>query len=732
MKKYIAVLITIPLAWAGSAAWAGKVDAWRQRTAADFEKGQFKRTVTSDRGQIRLSRELTPWCDLGAAYVWDLAQDKAGNVYAATGDQGRIFKVTPDGKSSVLYDSDEQHIFSIVATDDGTVFAGTGPGGLVLKIAPDGKATTLSKTGKNYVWDLLRDPKGDIYAATGPKGEIFRIESDGKIKSVYAAKQNHILTLALAKDGTLYAGSDGEGLVYRLTAEGKAFVVYDASQDEVRALLATDDGTLYVGTSSPPPQMPGTRPAGLPMPPTSPAPTGASGPGGAFGNDDVAASAAGSSDRAAVPVQNQPPGASTRPPSDGSPSPSSLFARSNPGQNSVYRIGSDGSVREIFQERVLILSLARRDQQLLVGTGQAGQLFELNDRVPERSEVARLNHGVILSLLRRGDGSVVLGAGDPGRLYVMPGGYTATGTFLSQVFDATMISRWGALRWDAETPEGTKVTFAVRSGNVRTPDETWSDWSPEQLDAQTAVVPCPPARFLQFRATLESARPEVTPVLDHVMVRYMTTNQPPEITRIDVPDVGEGDGSVRQSKLKVRWDARDPNNDELEFALQFRKQGWKTWVKLADKQTKREFDWDIDAVPDGLYEIRVEASDRADNPADSVLTASRVSRAFVVDHTPPAVTPKVAAAKPSETTFEVAGSDSLTRLVGASYSIDSGEWTKVFPIDRIFDSRGESFRFTPPDLKPGTHLVMVRLVDAAGNVGTGDLVFVVDEPVAAK
>jgi hypothetical protein len=300
------------------------------------------------------------------------------------------------------------------------------------------------------------------------------------------------------------------------------------------------------------------------------------------------------------------------------------------------------------------------------------------------------------------------------------------GTFESQVFDAGMISRWGAIRWNGDTPEGTRVSLAVRSGNTKTPDDTWTDWSVEQVDPQTATAPCPASRFIQFRATLESDRAELSPTLRTVMIRYMTLNQPPEVTKLDIPDVGEGDGSSRQSKLKVKWEARDPNNDELEFTIFIRKEGWKAWVKLPEKLSKKEYDWDTDSVPDGLYRVRVEAADRADNPADSVFTVSRESALFTIDHTSPIVEVKSGDAKPGEVAIEVRGSDSLTRLVGASYSIDSGPWTKIFPVDRIFDAKGETFRFAPSELKPGSHVITVRVVDGAGNVGAGDLVFSVE------
>ena len=64
--------------------------------------------------------------------------------------------------------------------------------------------------------------------------------------------------------------------------------------------------------------------------------------------------------------------------------------------------------------------------------------------------------------------------------------------------------------------------------------------------------------------------------------------------------------------------------------------------------------------------------------------------------------------------------DDLTRLVKAAYALDGGEWVAVFPDDGLFDAPGETITIRLPDLKPGTHVLMVRASDAAGNVGTGD------------
>src|SRR5262249_13846990 len=244
------------------------------------------------------------------------------------------------------------------------------------------------------------------------------------------------------------------------------------------------------------------------------------------------------------------------------------------GENSLYRIAADGTVRELFRDKTMVLSLLRQCGSLLVGTGMHGQLFEINEATKERSGIARLDHGQIHCLLARRDGSIVLGTGDPGRLYVLEDKFTSKGTITSDVLDAKIISKWGALTWKANTPAGTSVTFSVRTGNVAEPDETWSDWSAEYTDPEKTTVTAPTARFLQYRVTLTSTSPQATPELHRLALRYKTTNQAPEITSFDVPDL-DAVNLENPKKLKLKWSATDPNEDELTYSLWVRKDGWK-------------------------------------------------------------------------------------------------------------------------------------------------------------
>jgi hypothetical protein len=398
----------------------------------------------------------------------------------------------------------------------------------------------------------------------------------------------------------------------------------------------------------------------------------------------------------------------------------------------VYRIALDGPVREVFRDKVLVLALARQGRRLLVGTGMAGQLFEIDEQNREKSEISRLDHGQVTSLWRRKDGSLVVAAADPGRLYVLEDRFRSQGTIVSEVLDAKLISRWGALSWRGEVPAKTTIGVAVRTGNVAEPDDTWSDWTADETDPDEATIKAPGARYLQYRVTLKTDDPAATPVLKSLTLRYATANQAPEVTKVEVPDLVKANLDSPK-KLKFKWSATDANEDELRYRLLVKKDGWSNWVELEDDCEKTEYEWDSTTTPSGTYRLKVIASDRVDNPEKDALTGEKISAPFVVCHTPPVVKVKTAGTEGGRVTIEAHATSTLVRLTGASFAVNGKKWQTVFPKDGLFDSKRESFRFQTESLKPGTYVLVLKVQDAAGNTGSGDVVFTVPlRPVARR
>ncbi len=711
---------------------AAKVKVWHQHTPGQYDKAQLKRMVLNNEGVLRLSRQLRPLAGIDAAHIWDMVEDRDGNLLVATGDEGKIFKVPVEGKPVVVYAGQQSEVLCLALASDGSVYAGTGPNGQILRIDPHGQAKVFCETGEEYVWSLAIDPQGRaLYAGTGPHGRIYRINGEGKAAVFYSTRQEHILCLAAGTDGMLYAGTDKGGLVYRIDPQGKGFVLYQAKQGEIRTLKVTADA-VYAGTSAPTPRRHSSGHTAA----SKEAVESVKATADVLPEGAVDAAGKGKQRRTHTRSEGKTRLASTKKAAaadDQEEHKSSAAAGpSTPsgGENSVYRIARDGSVREVFREKAMILSLLLHGEHLYAGTGLDGQLFEINEAARERSEIARLDHGQIMCLCRRRDGSIVLGAGDPGKLYVLQDHYAARGSVVSEVLDAAIISKWGALRWEGTTPEGTSVSLATRSGNVAEPDDTWSDWSTEQTEPKQAIIATPPARFLQYRVTLTTTNPQRSSSVRSITLRYKTTNQAPEINKIEVPDLNAVNLD-NPKRLKFKWSAVDANEDDLSYRFLIRKDGWNNWVELDDDLDRTNYEWDTTTTPSGIYRVKVIASDRKDNPEGEALTGERISLPFVVCHEAPAVTVKTAGMDGDRVVLEATARSPLVRLTSASFAVNGKKWINVFPSDGLFDSKYETFYFQTKSLKPGTYVLVLRVRDAAGNTGSADVVFNV-QPKAAK
>ena len=76
-------------------------------------------------------------------YIWDLAADAEGNLYAATGPTGQLWKRSRDGKWSLLFDSKATHLLCVAVAADGTIYAGSDGEGLIYRV---GRATARRRS----------------------------------------------------------------------------------------------------------------------------------------------------------------------------------------------------------------------------------------------------------------------------------------------------------------------------------------------------------------------------------------------------------------------------------------------------------------------------------------------------------------------------------------------------------------------------------------------------------
>jgi hypothetical protein len=97
-------------------------------------------------------------------------------------------------------------------------------------------------------------------------------------------------------------------------------------------------------------------------------------------------------------------------------------------------------------------------------------------------------------------------------------GYAASGTYTSPVFDAGADVLWQTASWLADAPAGTTVVLEVRTGLA---DGTWTPFRALTTPGELIDVNAPAGRYAQYRVTLSTAAPALTPALKEVTLTFV-------------------------------------------------------------------------------------------------------------------------------------------------------------------------------------------------------------------
>jgi hypothetical protein len=208
--------------------------------------------------------------------VWALVFDKAGLAggaafYAATGPDGRLFRVALDGTASVYFHSDEPNLVSVAVAANGDVYTGSGTRGLLYRLHGAGRASvlydfpgeaatevrSLAVAGNalyvavNEYSELPEPPKratagrseaGPAAQGTRPKpgkGTLYRFDAQGRPEKMMHHDDFHYMSLAVDDGGTPYVGTGVEGRVYSVDDAHKVTLVADTDERQIGALVLT-------------------------------------------------------------------------------------------------------------------------------------------------------------------------------------------------------------------------------------------------------------------------------------------------------------------------------------------------------------------------------------------------------------------------------------------------------------------------------------------------------------
>ncbi|MEO6906967.1 MAG: WD40 repeat domain-containing protein, partial [Abditibacteriaceae bacterium] len=235
---------------------------WVDTGTAEFLKGEFSGAVVDSNGIVRPAPISKLLITTSLPFVWNIAGDNSKNVYFGSGEDNNaeVFRINAAGDKSLFFKTPGITITSLTVDVSNNVYAAVSPGGKIYKISPSGKSDLFFDSKQPFVWSLTWDGTHQLLIGTGGEhGELFRIPTDSKstfdAKPLHIFKEGHVRAVSVAPDGTIYAGTGAAGVLYQVDpASGDATALYEVTapggnqNGEVLAVAASAKG-VYFGTS---------------------------------------------------------------------------------------------------------------------------------------------------------------------------------------------------------------------------------------------------------------------------------------------------------------------------------------------------------------------------------------------------------------------------------------------------------------------------------------------------
>src|SRR5271155_3378565 len=135
-RKTLALLsaLTLSSLALSAVALAEGTRTWEQSKFEDLTKGTANGIALRSEGGLELAPAFKALATTPSTYIWSIASDSAGNVYAAAGSPARVYRITPDGQSTTIFEPQELQVQALVVDKNGVVYAATAPDGKVYRL----------------------------------------------------------------------------------------------------------------------------------------------------------------------------------------------------------------------------------------------------------------------------------------------------------------------------------------------------------------------------------------------------------------------------------------------------------------------------------------------------------------------------------------------------------------------------------------------------------------------
>lgn len=640
-----------------------------------YNNGTYNGIMLTEQGSLVLAPTIEKDGIIDGKFIWKIYPSEDGSIYAAISGNGAELYKRKTGESNfnlfVKY-TNESAFTSVISDKSGNIYAATAPYARIIKYDNFGNEIWNKNVDDAYIWDMKFDNNGNLYAAAGGNNaRVLKISSSGNITEILKTDEQHAMSLYFdSKNNKLYIGTAGRGLVLSVdlstNLENPSHkTLYDTAQNEVYAITMDNIGNLYFGTAT-------REPSYLILPSII--------DGGKKVSDE---------DREF--------------------------------RNSLYRADTNGTVQRLFfLNQTLVFALSGdKDNNIYFITGDDADIYKINGDDGLLSYIGGLENKTLSTFTATEEG-LYFAISKTGEIYKMQNNNLSEGSFVSDTLDLKLLSKLGSLNTMKTVPEGSDISFEVRTGNVARVDNTWSDFTPVAEDGKINV---PDGRFLQFRVTMKTSNADSVPILSSMDFTYIENNLAPDVLNGGLtthykqqndPNETTKSPQLEENETMIYWKGSDPNGDKLIYDLEYRLKGEKNYRKLKNNLENPYFKFKSYLMPSGIYDFKITASDRYDNPMDLAKTKTLEVLNIKYDNDPPEIFDFTVQTEGNTRKITFRAEDKLSFLKTVRYSTITEEWHYIIPDDKVLDSMSENFTIIIDDKNVGS--ITIEILDTEGNI----------------
>lgn len=670
----------------GLDARAGGVETHSIDDFGSFDDGEVEGAAIESSGKVTLGY-ASEKVDVEHSAAFTCLSD-GKQAWVGTADKATIQRVDLRGGAPALETVVELEgvvVSALARLPGGDLVAAVLPGGKLVRVDKRGEVSDFAELADvEQIWAIVPH-KGKLLIGTGPRGELWSVGTDGKDAKVVLDTDEKDILSVLAVGDDVVVGTSPKARLYTLGGNDlEGVLLHEFKGEELRAMALAGDH-LVVAVNDFESRSISSR-------------------------ESLTKQLGRASLTGEAPIDNDT--RRSRPSAD-----AKLWAVDLGSKRDIQR-AQDAAWETWLSKssQYFIDMVALANGHVLAASSEGGKIYRAKGR-RDVAVIADLEERQATSLCTVDGGDVLATASDGAAVYRLGTKPAKQARWVSDVLDAKQPSTYGAfaLRGDG------KLELRVRSGPTKEVDDRWSDWRPVKLsevnDELRGKADLPKRRYIQVEVTLADARSELRSVESF----YAPENLAPLLESIEIkaPSFSSSDDEESKPKLTLDWEAEARDTDKLNYEVWIRPEGGgdDEWISLTERGpiASTELSLDLDTLADGLYEVRVRATDEPSNGSGTAATDELISDPFVIDRTRPAL------AKVSVSGTRVTGSvsDEGSYVHDVAFSVDGKPFRAASASDGLFDSRSETFELQlPDDLGPGVHRVVVRARDARGNIET--------------